>query len=390
MRTALAWKNLSGDLRRLMLGALGVGFAVVLMFMQKGFQDALLDSPVQIFDLLEGDLVASSSDWYSLVSEKRFPQRLLDRASAHPDIAWVSPVYMEKARTRIRVDNHRARAIRVIGIPIRPNLISQPRVAEKLSQLKEPQTAIVDTLSKSTYGFALHDPTRLSGQRIELLGQRVSIVDTMQLGADFANDGNLLVSDTSFARYFAFRNQGRPLADVDFGLIKVRGQASGEKLKAIADQLTQLAPNQWRVDPREGFKARERNFWSAQTPVGIIFRIGVLMGFAVGVIVCYQILYTNIHDSMSELATLKAMGYQNSYFLGFVIRQSVYLSIAGFIPATAVSWVLFAALQYKAGLPMRMSPEGIAIIYGFTLAMCVVSGMLAVRKLWKADPASLF
>jgi putative ABC transport system permease protein len=122
----------------------------------------------------------------------------------------------------------------------------------------------------------------------------------------------------------------------------------------------------------------------------MIFYVGVGMGFAVGVIVCYQILYTNIHDSMSELATLKAMGYRNSYFLGFVVRQSFFLSIAGFLPALIVSRYLFFEIEQRAGLPMLMDGPRVAWIYGLTLAMCVTSGLLAVRRLWNADPASLF
>ncbi len=58
--TALAWKNLVADWRRLALGAAGVAFAAILMFMQNGFRNALLDSPVQLLALMKADLVAVS------------------------------------------------------------------------------------------------------------------------------------------------------------------------------------------------------------------------------------------------------------------------------------------------------------------------------------------
>jgi ABC-type antimicrobial peptide transport system permease subunit len=37
--------------------------------------------------------------------------------------------------------------------------------------------------------------------------------------------------------------------------------------------------------------------------------IGVVMGFIVGMAICYQVLYADIGDRLGEFATLKAMGY---------------------------------------------------------------------------------
>ncbi|MEM6978932.1 MAG: FtsX-like permease family protein, partial [Planctomycetota bacterium] len=137
-------------------------------------------------------------------------------------------------------------------------------------------------------------------------------------------------------------------------------------------------------------KRRESAFWSSQTPVGIIFSIGVVMGFAVGVIICYQILFTSLQDAMSEFATLKAMGYPNRFFISLVVRQSLYLSLFGFIPAVVISYGLFGYLEWLSGLPMRLTLGRMASVLGLTSAMCLVSGLLAMRKLLHADPASLF
>src|SRR5688500_16459734 len=109
----------------------------------------------------------------------------------------------------------------------------------------------------------------------------------------------------------------------------------------------------------------------------MIFFIGPMMGFAVGVIICYQILFNSIHDSLREFATLKAMGYGNGFFVMLVIRQAIYLSLLGFIPALIASWGLFALLQQSAGLPMLFTAYRIAVVLGLTIVMCLVSGLLA-------------
>ena len=53
-RTPLAWKNLTHNVRRLLVAVSGVVFAVVLMFMERGFQNALFDSTVALVQELLG------------------------------------------------------------------------------------------------------------------------------------------------------------------------------------------------------------------------------------------------------------------------------------------------------------------------------------------------
>jgi putative ABC transport system permease protein len=55
-KTPLAWKNLTHDVRRLLVAIGGVAFAVLLMFTQVGFQNALFDSQVKLIDDIEGDI----------------------------------------------------------------------------------------------------------------------------------------------------------------------------------------------------------------------------------------------------------------------------------------------------------------------------------------------
>ncbi len=387
MRTPLAWKNLTADWRRLMLGAAGVGFAAVLMFMQNGFRFALLDSPVQFLHVLQTDLIALSAARYSLPSEQTFDRSLLERAASDPDVVQITPMYIERFSSQIRVAGESRRAIRVIAVPLRHGLFKDPEVEQFFDLLRGPGTAIVDRSSRSEYKLALDDPEQLRQQSVELLNQRVRLVGTFHLGTDFANDGTLIMSQENFANYFPFRGNGQPLAQPDLGLIQIR---QGADPQAVAQRLTELHATAWDVMPTEAIIEREINFWSRQTPVGKIFTVGALMGFAVGVIICYQILFTSIHDSMPEFATLKAMGYPNRFFLGLVVRQSIYLSLIGFIPAVFISWGLFLGLQAAVGLPMLLTPWRILIVLVLTVTMCLVSGLLALRKLLHADPASLF
>ncbi len=59
-RTPLAWFNLTYERRRLLTALAGVAFAVLLMFIFRGFENALYDSQVQLIKLLNGDVMVVS------------------------------------------------------------------------------------------------------------------------------------------------------------------------------------------------------------------------------------------------------------------------------------------------------------------------------------------
>jgi putative ABC transport system permease protein len=98
---------------------------------------------------------------------------------------------------------------------------------------------------------------------------------------------------------------------------------------------------------------------------------------------------SQIQDSR-EFATLKAMGYGTAYFLGLIGMEAVFLSLIGFVPGVAASTGLYAALANSTGLLLKMTLPSMALVLALTLAMCLASGLLAVRKLLAADPATLF
>ena len=52
--------------------------------------------------------------------------------------------------------------------------------------------------------------------------------------------------------------------------------------------------------------------------------------------------------------------------------------------------LLFQLISSATGLTMTLALFEIGLILAFTVIMCVLSGLLAVRKLLAADPASLF
>jgi putative ABC transport system permease protein len=110
----------------------------------------------------------------------------------------------------------------------------------------------------------------------------------------------------------------------------------------------------------------------------------------VGCVIVYQILYTDVSDHLQEYATLKAMGYRDRYLFGVVIQESLILSVFGFLPGLAISTLMYRFAEDATLLPLKMLPGRVAVVYGLTLLMCVVSGAFAMRRLRRAAPADIF
>ena len=382
----LAWKNLTHDRRKLLIAITGIGFAVMLMFQQRGFNHALFDSTVAVVDAMDADLIVYHRSRFALTSEVRFPRELLDIAGSQPGVSTALPLYMENQRSRFRTKNNRARPIRAIAFDFdRPMMLDRDGVIiPEFENLRAPGTALMDRFSKKSYGIDLHGDK--TGQTSELNGKQLTVIGFFRMGRDFAHEGNLIMSTDSFVNYFPFR-AADPLASVDLGAVRIDDSCSPQ---VMVKKIQETLGSKVNVVTKQEFVQKEKDFWARNTPIGVIFAIGAVMGFVVGVIICYQILANDITEHMSELATLKAMGYGNGYFFGLVLKQAIYLSLLGFLPGLFCSWLLFQVNSSFTGLLMNLSWDRALFILGLTMIMCVFSGFLALRKLLAADPASLF
>lgn len=389
----MAWKNLTHDWRRLTVAICGIAFAVLLMFTQVGFQNALFDSQVKLIDDLQGDIFIISKAKFTLASEKRFPITRLNQARSCPGVHGAYPVYTELTLSVLRrISNgmgNRGYPLRSIGFYLSDPIFRSDEINRQLHRLRPQHTALIDRKSKrSKFPLPFDDDFALSQEQLELAGKEIQLVGTFSLGTDFAHDGNLVMSAENFGRYYPQRvRYGDPLAVIDIGIVHLEPDAD---LYDVRDFLEKTLDKDVYVLTREQFRNAEIRFWDDSTPIGPVFLAGKIIGFIVGMVICYQVIYSDIADHMAEFATLKAMGYTARYFTLMIVTEAVLLSLLGYIPGAMVSTALYAWLSQQTGLLMKMSLPGQLFVFATTIAMCIGSGLLAVRKLLSADPANLF
>ncbi len=397
-RVPLAWLNLTANRARMALFAAGIGFAVVLMFIQNGCLHALLDSSVLLHSRLRTDLVIVSRVQTTIVLRTTFSRYLLARAAGVEGVASVHPLYIDYTaplrNTEPDVRKRKAtESIRVVGVDPSAYLLDFPTLdpSSPLSCVQELQLegrALFDRLSKrgDRPGTTVYGPVEV-GTTTELAGRHVVVVGLFDLGGDFGTYGSLIVSAETFGRYLRSRPPLLGLDHVDVGLVRLSPDADRRQVRLA---LQRLLGDEVDVLTKEEFMDREKHFWRSSTPVGGVFGFGVGMGFLVGLVICYQILSTDIRDNLPAYATLRAIGYPNRYLAWVVFEESLLLALLGFLPGLLVSWAAFAVLRYRTGLPMSLAPDRVALIFFLTVALCVVSGMLAVRQAQEADPAEVF
>jgi DevC protein len=141
-------------------------------------------------------------------------------------------------------------------------------------------------------------------------------------------DGTVLTSDLNFLRIFPQRQKGL----IDIGLIKLR---PGADAAGIRDAMKEEFPSDVVVLTKQDYIQREKYYWNTSTPIGYVFTFGVIMGFVVGAIIVYQILFADVSDHLAEYATLKAMGYPNRYLFGVVFQEAVLLAVLRLRPRGA-------------------------------------------------------
>lgn len=382
MRTPLAWLNLTHDRRRLGLALAGVGFAVLLMCMELSFRQALFDSTVAVIRHMNADLIVTSRAQYTIIVRETFSHRRLAQARACDAVAGAYPLYLEAHRSNLKNrETGEALPIRVLAFNPDDPVFNLPEVEQHLADLRLPDRALFDRKSKPEYGAVV------PGQPIELAGHRLQVAGLFSIGTDFANDGNLITSDLTYQRLFPAPGGDDPLDSIDIGLIKLK--PGRDPLPAQRDLRGRL-PDDVVVLTRREFEDQERRFWETSTPIGYIFWLGTLMGFIVGSVICYQILYTDVADHLPEFATLKAMGYGNRYFVWVILQEAVLLSLLGFVPGVVSSEIICRIVAMLTGLKVGVHAATAVVVLLMSVAMCVASGCLAVRKVMQVDPAELF
>ncbi len=381
-RTPIGWKQLTKNKGRLFVAIAGIGFADLLIFAQLGIQGALFDSNTLLIQSIDADIVIRSPQYRDLSLPSTFTRRRIyqirdlngvESAEAlYTDtVVWKNPQTLKKTQLTLAGQNIERPALKI------------PEIIPHLNKLNQPDTFVFDQYARGEYVKVVEQIKQGKSVKTEIDRRTIEVVGLFPLGASFATDGTLVTSQENFLRFFPNRNAGQ----VTLGLVKVK---AGTDVNQVLADIQAILPKDVIATTKLGYLDVEQAYWASNTPIGVIFSLGATMAFAVGIVIVFQILSTDVNDHLAEYATFKAMGYGDRFIIFIVLEEAMILAILGFIPGLGLALAQYALIQNVAALPIAMTFARFSFVFFLTLVMCGVSGMIALKKVRSADPADIF
>jgi len=346
------------------------------MFLQFGFHSAAQRSSTLVLEQFDYGVVLVSSQYVFLGSAGRITRERVVQAAGIEGVRRTEPLYYGRAGWRNPAEGLR-RELMLFGLRPDARPFQRPELDRMLTRLNVLDTAIVDR--KTGLGYEAYR----RGTRTEVGAVELEVLDEYSHGIGFAANAGLIVSDLTFTRVIPGTSLERPT----IGLVWLEEGADAQIVKA---RLEATLPADVGVLTRAEHLEGEIRFVMGKKPIGIIFTTGVWMAFFVGALVLYQILAAEVVNHLSEYATLKAMGYESRDVYRVVWHQAALFALFGFLPAVPLAWAVYAVIETFTTLPTRMTLSTFATVLAATMVMCLVSAILAARKVDRADPADLF
>ena len=383
-RTPLGWLQLTHSRARFAVASAGVGFAVVLVFMQLGFMNMLFDATVQIHKRFLADLVVMSAEAKGIIPDSgSFSRRRLVQASAVQGVADWAEVYIGTVSWTKPSDGTVGQIV-VFGVPTTTRVFADPTLDAKMSALKVLGTFLLDEGSRGDFSDFFQRISAGDAPTVKMAGQTATAVGTFRFGATFGTEAIAIVSTETFLHLVPLRRPGV----INMGLLRldpgVDGPQPATRISAA------MGPTEVKVMTMADFIALTSDILRKESPIAVVFTFGVIVGLFVGAIIVVQILSSDVQDHLSEYATFKAIGFTNRYLLGIVFEQSVILTVFGFVPALVVSLLLYRMVGSTVSMDMTMTVGRVVMVLALTAVMCGLAGAFAMRRIYGADPADVF
>ena len=366
----------------------GVCVAIILVLVQIGYEQAVVNSVLNFDRALRADLVVTGPQFQVIgYAPPWFNRGVLFRTEGVPGVSETRPVYISVMQVRSHINDEPLTA-RFTGFdPARP-VFDLPEVDRQLPLLSLPGTILIDRESRQ--GLSMFASSVEAGGMRPLYLQnaaadtapRVDVRGAYSLGPDFTIFGNFLTSDLTFYRIFR-----QPLDRVSLGLITLR---PGFDLEAVKADVAHEVGNDAKIFTRAEFLKQEHDFFIFRTPVGIVFMSGIGIGVVIGIVFVLNMLHGIIDSNLSEYAVLRAMGYRDRFFRSLVLQIATLITSVALIPSLLITALIYAALRRSTQLPFVLTwPQGLTV-FGASVVMGMAAALLAIRKLRTSNPLELF
>jgi putative ABC transport system permease protein len=373
--TGVALKTLLFDWRRFAPAAVAVGFSGLLVLLQAGLI-------LGVFSLASVYVTKSSADlWVGFPGVQSIDlgrpiggeTELFLRAD--PRVAQVEPFYWGSGEWR--TSRHGMVNVYIVGLDPAPDamVLSEVLPADLRVALAEPNAVLIDRadLGKLETGI---------GGLAEINGRRVRIVGITE-GLRALGGVNVIASAATGRRLDPAIGVGEGAA---YFTARLNDPAQA---RAVAADLGEVGRRRGFEPMTSGaFADRSVRYWLAESGAGVAFVFGSAVAILVAVIVTSQTLAAAVAASLKDYAALRALGFTVGALRAIVLAQTAWIAAAGVLLAGVLAAALAAVARIGA-TPLIMTVPMVAAAIGLVALVAFGSGLWALRRVARADPAAL-
>jgi len=377
---ALARKTLAYEWRRFLPAVFALGFSGVLLTVQAALVLGIFDSASLYVSASSADLWTGYPGTQSVSFGRPIGPDVEMRLRMDPDVQDVEPYLWTEG------DWHAAGArggdvsVYVSGIstgsggPSGAMMFSALLPPDLRTRLDEPGAVVVDRADLGQLQVA-------PGGEASIAGRQVRVIAALP-GLRALGGVNVLASlDT--ARRIAGRDAP---AGATYYLSRLR---PGTDPASVRDRLSpDRAFGPFETWTARDFARRSQHYWLFGTGAGVAVLFMAVIVCVVGAVVTSQSLIGVVAGSAREYAVLHALGASMAALGRVVVEQACWVGGLGLLTGAVFSAALLA-LADSQDVPVAMNLAVSLLCAALVAVLALLSGLLAMRGLLRADPAEL-
>ncbi len=372
---SLARATLLYEWRRFLPGLLSVAFAGVLMLVQLGLLLGMFGTVTVLIDQSDANLWVTSPETESFDQSRDVPASLAELLRLHPAVLRSETLQVHDADWRSGDDTRVA--VTLVGLQPSADALACPRPmrAGLCARLAESAAVVIDRGEAGKLHTAVGRLAEVNGHRVRVVG----------LSSGLRSIGNTYV----FASAQTARTLSEPSAIGEDLATFILAKARSDAPETVRNDLqTMLRRPSYRIWTGREFSLHSQQWWLTESGVGAGFLFSSLLGLVIGIVITSQTLRGVILSTLREYATFRAIGVPAAKLSAVVLEQSIWIGLFGAVLTVLVS-VLANALARALYVPLVLTWWAMLAAVLIGLITAIVSGLLALRELYRLQPAEL-
>lgn len=372
MRSLTALRMLLHDRATTAGSILGVVAIIFLVGQQLSILFGLLTYMSVLVDHSPAEIWVCTKNTENVNSGGSLPVRYVDRISGLDEVEWTEPIV--RTGGLYTLDDGRYTGLQVVGLK-RPHLWGGPWRFSRgsIDAVLDLEGATVDNMDLGILG----GPEL--GSVAEVNRKRIRIGAITQSIRGF--EGTVVFTNIDRAREIG--NVGAERCSNI--LVKVR---DGFDAPALAARIGRMLPKA-SVMTAKDLSSSTRNYYLTNTGIGGSIGFSTLVGTLVGIVIIMLTMYTTVINRQRDFAVLRALGARRRDIAVTILFQGLIIaglgSVLGFLLLA-----LFLFVTMDSSLPTYM-PYLVPPIHAiFTVLLCVIASLLAMRRAIRIEPATAF